>query len=679
MAATGDNSTLKSGLRRQLVSSFVDNFSTYSTNKYFLTIGKVDGWTAGQTFDSIPDTRLNDTEFWRNIVGIKQIDFNSAYYMATKYVWTNGTIYDEYDDGSDMSNKKYYVMNNNYDVYKCISNNGNQSSSSEPTGVNTNKTINTSDGYIWKYLFTIPEPHRYYIDDDYIPISIAQNKGTSSQSKNQWEVQKNAVDGAIDFIKITTTNSNYNSDLILPNKTTGNDKTIVRGNAIAGATAIQLSSAHAQSTNAYNGLVINIVSGDGSGQRRLIAGYTGDSTNTVVFDTPLTKNVPKNSQYEIAPKVDIYGDGVSAEAFVNLYDYDSDNKSKKQVKEILVTNPGSSYSRADIELSPRSIIRDVADGTSLCVAKAVIGPPGGHGSNVINELNATALLVVVNIDGTESGKFFNSNEVRQYGILKNPIINDTSSEYLDVNGKPFRIAGSEARAKSSTVLEITTTTTGGFLPENLYTAGKFIIGKESKATGEIIDWSPSLNGNHGLLKIKGVQGTFKAPVDSTGTGEGVIEFSQLEDTWEFSGGAGVASVAGFDVVFRNTPPSYSCNWTLGISAPSGLNSGTFPVDIGVTGGIATRGCSSCVQGTALSWTVNNAGTGGDLVVSDVVGSFVTGDSIGSFASASTTSVINTCTPPEIYPQSGELLYMQNMKPILREDEQREQYQIILKF
>ena len=70
----------------------------------------------------------------------------------------------------------------------------------------------------------------------------------------------------------------------------------------------------------------------------------------------------------------------------------------------------------------------------------------------------------------------------------------------------------------------------------------------------------------------------------------------------------------------------------------------------------------------------------DVGLSDhTIGNFATGDSIGSYSVASTNAVINTVTPPEIVPNTGEILFAQNMKPIEKDPEQREQYQIILKF
>ena len=669
MVATGDNSTFKTGFRKNIIDSVRSRFDFNNSDRYFLFAGKADGWTGGQTMDTLVDTRSQDIELWRNIVGLKQIDINSVFYMATRYDWTSNVKYDMYDHLVDMVGKKYYVMTSDYHVYKCLDNN-NVNSSVQPTGVKTQGTIHTADGYIWKYLFTIPEPYRYYINDDLIPVIKLLARGTSTESKNQWAVQTNAQDGSIELIYTdpTVTPPNYTSTRILPANPTVN---LTKQTSIAGATAISLATAHVDIAAAYNGLVINITSREGAGQRRVISGYTGGTDNHVLFETPLTKDVPINSVYEIAPRVQIVGDGVSAEAYVNLYDYDSGNTDQKKTQDIVVSAVGKDYTYAFCQFSPAAQLEAGGDVES---ARPILSPEGGHGSDAVSELNCTSLLVVVNIDQDEDNNFFTENEVRQYGIIKNPILNET--DYLDINGNPYRVAGTETSLR--TFLEVTAVAQDIFLPESLFNVGRYVMGKNSKATGKIEAWSPALDANHGILTISNLKGEFDTPVDGSGTGEGVVEFSQVADEWAFYS-AGVGAVSAFDKVYQNTTPSYNCNYTMGVtSSAGGLDSSTFPIDAPLTGGAGTSSPAE-PTGMCLNWVVNPGGTGGDLTVSNVTGTFNTGDFIGHSEVASSIIVIDSIVEPEIKTHTGEILYAQNMKPIERDPEQREQYQIILKF
>ena len=675
MAVTGDNSTFKSSFRRNIVDSFIDGFDFKSTDKYFLFIGKVDGWTGGETFDSIPDTRYDDIDVWRNIVGIKQIDINSAYRMTDRYDWTNNTIYTPYDDTVDMQGVKYYAMNTEYNVYKCLANNNGIASSAEPKGIKTDSAINTSDGYVWKYMYTVPEPYRYYIDDEFIPVSKLVAKGVSSETKNQWSTQTGAKRGGIESVLLEVT-GNWNHGSIFPAGSTG---TIQTATSLAGATAMELNSTYMAgsfSDDAFNGMTVTITTDVGAGQRRIITDYVA-STNLIYFETPLSKNVPAGSVIEIAPKIDIYGDGVSAEAFIDLYNYEASEDNRKQIRKVDITNPGKDYSYTEVEISPVDVASALVSG-DIPQIRAIVSPPKGHGADVARELNATSILLVVNIDQDEDSAFFMKNDVRQYGIIKNPVLNDTAPEHLDVNGYPHRLAGETSIL--NTYLEVTSTAvTGSFLPESLYTVGNYVVGKDSKATGKIEAWSPSIQENHGTLTISGLQGEFVAPVDAVGTGEGIIEFSQDGDSWAFSPVAGLAEVSAFDKIYQNTTPAFSCTTTLGISGGPGLDTETFPIDIGVTGGNATTGCTGCPTGMVLDWVPDTTGTGGTLVLTDIKGTFNTGDSIGSYSYETTTSLIHNIASPEILPFSGEIIYAQNMTPIEKEPEQREQYQIILKF
>ena len=673
MAVTGDNSNFKSSFRRHIVDSMSGKFDFNNTDKYFLFVGKVDGWTGGGTFGAIADTRASDIEVTRNIVGMKQIDANSVFQMIPRYDWTTNVIYTPYDDTVDMAGATGYVMTSKYSVYKCMSNNGEIASAIEPTGTKTYGTINTSDGYVWKYMFTVPEPYRYYIDEKYIPVSKLKTKGVSLETQNQWATQTNAIRGGIETILLTEAGGNYTSNTVLVSGANGSDMLV--GN-IAGSTQMNLNDTYWKSLgvsdDALNGMSITITSGDGAGQRRKITDFVS-STSLISFDTPLLKTVPIGSNYEIAPSVDIYGDGVSAEAFIELYDYDSDNTTRKQIQSVILTNEGKDYTYATVEVSPSSILPSTPPS-----ARVIISPNLGHGADAARELNATTLLLVTNIDQSEDSKFFLTNEVRQYGIIKNPILNDSDASHQDVNGYPYRIAGSNAIL--NTYLEVAAGSTSSFLSENQYTIGNYIIGKESKATAKIQGWGPAQDRNRGLLTISNLQGNFITPVDSSGTGEFIAEFTQTADSWSFSPLTNVSTVSAFDQIYQNTTPSFKCTTVLGVSqASANLTSTSYVADAGVTGASAAAGCTGCPNATVLSWVVNPGGTGGELVLVNVQGTFLVGDNIGSSTSASTTTVINTITPPDVYPNSGEVIYAQNMLPIEKNPEQREQYQVILKF
>ena len=99
----------------------------------------------------------------------------------------------------------FYVVNSQYQVYKCIYNGTSPSdpngkpSTIEPTGTSTS-IITTGDGYRWKYMYTIPVASVLkFFSSDYMPVFTND------------AVRTNAVAGEIDTVVINSAGSGYNN------------------------------------------------------------------------------------------------------------------------------------------------------------------------------------------------------------------------------------------------------------------------------------------------------------------------------------------------------------------------------------------------------------------------------------------------------------------------------------
>jgi hypothetical protein len=67
----------------------------------------------------------------------------------------------------------YYVMTDEYNVYKCLDNNNNSESTYKPVGTTVDPVV-MPDGYMWKYLYSIPIALRNkFFTDQYIPVVTA--------------------------------------------------------------------------------------------------------------------------------------------------------------------------------------------------------------------------------------------------------------------------------------------------------------------------------------------------------------------------------------------------------------------------------------------------------------------------------------------------------------------------
>ena len=67
-----------------------------------------------------------------------------------------------------MSTKNFYVINRENNVYVCLDNNGGLESSQEPTGNETSDIV-LGDGYVWKFLYTVPNDKLKFLDEKTIP------------------------------------------------------------------------------------------------------------------------------------------------------------------------------------------------------------------------------------------------------------------------------------------------------------------------------------------------------------------------------------------------------------------------------------------------------------------------------------------------------------------------------
>jgi hypothetical protein len=202
-------SIVTSKFRVHNAEQFVEAFSETSNSIMYLFIGKATAFPD----DNAPPTPVNSTaniEYtpWRDMYGAKRITTADVTHAVPRHDWTSGTVYDQYDDqDTNLLDDDFYVMTEDYNVYKCLFNNGGAASTTKPTGVSSSE-FTTADGYIWKFMYTVTTARALkFLTNDYIPVqTLASDDGT-----DQWDVQAAAVDGAIHVVKVTSGGSGYGS------------------------------------------------------------------------------------------------------------------------------------------------------------------------------------------------------------------------------------------------------------------------------------------------------------------------------------------------------------------------------------------------------------------------------------------------------------------------------------
>ena len=165
---------------------------------------------------------------------------------AFTYAITDGTIVHLTDTYPQFANN-FYVRNTKDQVFKCVFNNGSVASTIEPTididgQLPENPYILTSDGYRWKYLYTIPYGLKQrFFTNNWMPV-VSDNA-----------VVAGSVDGRIDIIHIDEGGSGY----FLNNGESGNSNSLsiitVTGDGSGASVTAKVESGVITDVNILNG------------------------------------------------------------------------------------------------------------------------------------------------------------------------------------------------------------------------------------------------------------------------------------------------------------------------------------------------------------------------------------------------------------------------------------------
>lgn len=202
---------------------YIEAFSEGAGTNIYLFIGRPQAWTD----DTSPPTPAdnNDTAFnaYDDMVAMKRVASTDITHAVVRRDWVSGTTYDEYAHDYSSSNTAnsgatslfaatYYVLTDDYNVYKVINNDGNTASSVKPTGTSTGY-ITTADGYIWKYMYTVSAADALkFLSTDFMPVRyVTSDPGAGQPYKAQFDTAAAAVAGQIKQIKITNAGSGYSS------------------------------------------------------------------------------------------------------------------------------------------------------------------------------------------------------------------------------------------------------------------------------------------------------------------------------------------------------------------------------------------------------------------------------------------------------------------------------------
>ena len=201
------------GLAVNNAEQFRESVSEPAPNtRIFLTYGRIVPW-ANDAAPPTPNTNISSVyDIWKNMIGGKRITGADIRHVVQRNNWSANTSYNAYDNlNNDLYNENniFFVVTDEYNVYKCISNANGAFSTVKPNYVNSGMGSKLADGYVWKYMYSINSSEQLsYITNEYMPVKTLE----SDDGSVQWDVQTDAVEGGIYSIVITNPGSGYSNE-----------------------------------------------------------------------------------------------------------------------------------------------------------------------------------------------------------------------------------------------------------------------------------------------------------------------------------------------------------------------------------------------------------------------------------------------------------------------------------
>lgn len=391
---------------------FVDDVTVGSA--YYVFAAKHTPYSGGDTTIPTPSDAVvnNYIAIYNDMLFGKRVSGTDVKPMIPRYDWETGTTYTMYDDtDSALFTKEFYATVNagaQYHVYKCLYNDSNTASTVEPSGTD-NDAFETSDGYIWKYMYSANNTlMSKFATTEYMPV-VANTSVTA-----------NAVPGSIEVVKVEDGGVGYSNYLV------GYFENIADLRVGGNEYSYALGSTASTITDFYRNCLLRITSGAAKDEYRVITAYTVGAQKVATINDPFDGTIAVNDTFEIYPYVEIFDTGGSkvtnciARAIIT-------GAASNSVQKVEVMDPGSGYRSATAILRPSNTV-GVSANASL---RAIMSPPNGHGANCFSELGANYAGIAVKFIENEgvAPELRTENDYRQVGLLRNPLFANVELKY----------------------------------------------------------------------------------------------------------------------------------------------------------------------------------------------------------------------------------------------------------
>ena len=284
--------------------------------------------------------------------------------------------------------------------------------------------------------------------------------------------------------------------------------------------------------------------------------------------------------------------------------------------------------------------------------EVIIGPDGGHGSNPAKELGGHFCLTDVKLAQTEAFDFSVVNDFRQLGIVRNPFSYGTTSSFTGSSARQTLAIKLVSNSGTFVVDEQITQTIAAVGIASATVSGNVITINTSAAhklgTGQMVK---IVNGAFAGGTTTGHQGTHHITVTDSDTFTITVSSSRAPTGTFTVGSCAYTTFAPEAIVVEWDATNKILFYVQNVYDNQGTNA-TYKQNIPFSGDSTITGATSNATGvphTASSATVNNT-------------VFVAG-----YAN------------PELQPDSGDVIYIENRKPISRASDQTEDVKLVVEF
>lgn len=330
-------SVLKPDFRVSVARSLINEIY-YQRAYFYYFLGKMDPWENDFDAPIALNSLQDETEVRNNLLYMRKVIPNDVSLVTYNNTWESGVAYDMWDHTREMEGERFFVVNSEYNVYKCLDNNNDAPSTVEPSGTSL-FSFKTGDGYMWKYMYNIPAfKRRKFLSRGFIPVQRAITDSFYNRGAVEEAVVVNPGSGYVEILLTT---------LSVEDTRTGAGATasITSVSADGEITGISITAGGSGYANVDTpaSLIINTVTGAGAVIKLISSG--GSIVGVDIVDG--------GQNYVISDTVSIVTEECVLKPVIS--------RSTGSILDVVIMNPGSGYAT-----SPTiDIVEDVVTGVGL--------------------------------------------------------------------------------------------------------------------------------------------------------------------------------------------------------------------------------------------------------------------------------------------------------------------------